>query len=407
MSRALEILLPKLHDAQVTAREGAARFNVLDCGRRWGKNIFFRDRAIDSLLRDRLPVAWFAPTYKMLSEDWREFKASMSEVAVSKLEQEHRIEVVGGGVLDMWSLEQPDAARGRRYRRVIINEAAQTPQLQYAWEQVIRATLADFIGDAYLGSTPRGHNFFFDLYHRGQDVAANPEWRSWRFPTASNPYIVAEEIEAARLELPERVFRQEYLAEFIEGEGAVFRNINACMTAERSVPGKHKGHQIVLGGDWGKQDDFTALSLICVTCGCEVAIDRFNKIDYAFQRKRVEAWVSRWKVGFGIVERNSIGDPILEELQRSGLPFKGFDTTAVSKPPLIESLALAFEREELRWISNPVWTAELEAFERKVSAVTGRSSYSAPSGRHDDTVIARALARKAALDSGSLILFEA
>jgi len=86
---------------------------------------------------------------------------------------------------------------------------------------------------------------------------------------------------------------------------------------------------------------------------------------------------------------------VLEMLQRLGLPVRGFETTASSKPPLIESLALAFEREECRWQADPVWTGELEAYERKVSATTGRSQYSAPEGGHDDTVMARALAWQA------------
>ena len=69
--------------------------------------------------------------------------------------------------------------------------------------------------------------------------------------------------------------------------------------------------------------------------------------------------------------------------------------TASSKPPLIESLALAFEREEVKWLADDVATLELEAYERKVSATTGRSAYSAPEGLHDDTVMARALANHA------------
>ena len=78
-------------------------------------------------------------------------------------------------------------------------------------------------------------------------------------------------------------------------------------------------------------------------------------------------------------------------LQRQGLPVIGFTTTAQTKPPLIENMALAFERGEWQWQADPVWTAELEAYERTVSPTTGRSSYSAPAGSHDDTVIARAL----------------
>ena len=74
-----------------------------------------------------------------------------------------------------------------------------------------------------------------------------------------------------------------------------------------------------------------------------------------------------------------------------GVNVQGFVFTAASKPPLIESLALAFEREEWQFINDPVWTAELEAYERKTSPMTGRSQYSAPEGLHDDTVMARAL----------------
>jgi hypothetical protein len=81
----------------------------------------------------------------------------------------------------------------------------------------------------------------------------------------------------------------------------------------------------------------------------------------------------------------------------TGIQVQGFVFTASSKPPLIESLALAFEREEVRWLDDPVATLELEAYERQVSGTTGRSAYSAPEGLHDDTVMARALANQARL----------
>jgi hypothetical protein len=95
-------------------------------------------------------------------------------------------------------------------------------------------------------------------------------------------------------------------------------------------------------------------------------------------------------------EENSIGSPNIEALRREGLNVVAFTTTAQSKPPLIQSLALALERREYDWLNLPVATAELVAYESKVSANTGRISYGAPEGKHDDTVIARALALKAA-----------
>jgi hypothetical protein len=94
-------------------------------------------------------------------------------------------------------------------------------------------------------------------------------------------------------------------------------------------------------------------------------------------------------------EENSIGSPNIEALQREGLPVFAFTTTGASKPPLIQSLALAFERSECRWLDVPAATAELHAFESKVSASTQRVSYAAPESMHDDTVIARALAWRA------------
>jgi len=86
-----------------------------------------------------------------------------------------------------------------------------------------------------------------------------------------------------------------------------------------------------------------------------------------------------------------MGQPIIEELQYTGLPVRGFQTTASSKPPLIENLALCLEREEVHFLNEPIALAELEAYEVKISANTGRPTYSAPEGMHDDTVIARAL----------------
>jgi hypothetical protein len=116
-----------------------------------------------------------------------------------------------------------------------------------------------------------------------------------------------------------------------------------------------------------------------------------NQIDYHLQWKLIDNRIREWQVNIALVEQNSIGEPGLEALTRAGLPVIGFETTASSKPPLIENMALCFERTEWQFQQDPVWTGELEAYERKVSPITGRSSYSAPEGLHDDTVIARAL----------------
>ena len=386
-SKTIELVLPSLHPAQQRIIDEARRFNVLACGRRFGKTTLGIDLIIDKAL-DGYPVGWFSPTYRMLNEVWKEIIETTKQLQTRVAKQEHRIELITGGVIDCWSLDAADSVRGRKYARVIVDEAAMVPNLGDAWQAAIRPTLTDYEGDAFFLSTPKGINFFHECYSRGVD-STQPDWAAWHSPTLDNPHIKPSEIEAARQELPEQVFRQEYLAEFLQNSGAVFRNIDACLRADT---GDHTGHQLVAGVDWGQKNDFTVISVICCNCRQEVQLERYNKIEWSFIRARVRAIADWWTVASTIVETNSIGSPNLEALQQEGMAVRGFETTAQSKPPLIQSLALCLEREECHFLPDPVGRVELLSYESRVNATTGRVSYSAPEGGHDDTVIARALA---------------
>lgn len=382
------MILPTLHRAQTTVEREAARFNVVDCGRRWGKTKYGVRKACETMLTGGR-VGWFAPTYKVLDDAWGEIKDRLGDVTTRKDETDHILEVMTGGIFEAWSLDKTeDAGRSRHYHRVVIDEAAMVPNLAGVWQKAIRPTLADYRGDAFFFSTPRGRNFFWEIWQRGQD-SARADWASWQFPTASNPYIHPDEIEAARQELPERLFKQEWLAEFLDDPGGVFRGLRACATEPRREP--YAG-RFVMGVDWGQVNDFTVLVVMDSETRRVVDLDRFNQIGWSMQRGRLRAMAERWGVTAIIAESNSMGGPNVEALQDEGLPVTAFETTGVSKPPLIESLALAFERQEIRILDDPVLVGELEAYERDVSPVTGRSRYSAPEGMHDDCVMALALA---------------
>lgn len=382
------MILPTLHRAQTTVEREAARFNVVDCGRRWGKTKYGVRKACETMLTGGR-VGWFAPTYKVLDDAWGEIKDRLGDVTTRKDETDHILEVMTGGIFEAWSLDKTeDAGRSRHYHRVVIDEAAMVPNLAGVWQKAIRPTLADYRGDAFFFSTPRGRNFFWEIWQRGQDPA-RADWVSWQFPTASNPYIHPGEIEAARQELPERLFKQEWLAEFLDDPGGVYRGVRACATEQRREP--YAG-RFVMGVDWGQANDFTVLVVMDSETRKVVDLDRFNQIGWSMQRGRLKALADRWNVTAIIAESNSMGGPNVEALQDEGLPVTAFETTGVSKPPLIESLALAFERQEIAILDDPVLVGELEAYERDVSPVTGRSRYSAPEGMHDDCVMALALA---------------
>ncbi len=374
----------------------AGRFNVLACGRRWGKTELLKDVAIDQHLLAGRPVGWWSPTYKMLAEVWRDLELTLRPITASKNESEHRIELITGGVLDMWSLDAADTARGRHYSLAIIDEAAKVPTLDRDWNLVIRPMLIDLQGSAWFASTPnRDSGQAFKTMHR-LARQGEQDWRAWTFTSYDNPHLDRAELEGLRATMTDEAYRQEIMAEFIEGEGAVFRNLAAACTAPMGdKPENHKGHVIVAGVDWGKQNDYTAISLGCVNCRREVVLDRFNQIDYEFQLQRLQRLFTDWSVRLGQVELNSIGQPMFERLARSGVPVVGFDTTATSKPPLIEALALALDQGSPLLLPLDWATAELEAYERRVNPNTGHPTYTAPDGLHDDTVMARALMNRA------------
>ena len=382
------LTLPRPHAAQKAVIAAARRFNVLCCGRRWGKSELAMDRLIHPALAGR-PVGWFAPTYKLLAPIWRELQTRLHPVTRDCNQQERRLELKGGGALEMWSLDSPDSGRGRAYAAVVVDEAALIPNLEAAWQESIRPMLSDFRGGAWFLSTPKGvSNYFHTLYQRGQDPQQT-DWASWQLPTSTNPYIDAEEIESARGDLTELAFAQEYLAQFVSSEGAVFRRIlDAVAEPPEGVSA------CAIGADWagsGRGGDYTVFVGVS-TAGQVLGLDRFRGAEYGLQRARLQAFWERLGARSWIfAEMNSMGGPLVEQLRTDGLPVCGFTTTAVSKSDAILKLALAFERGEIKIPNDPILIGELQAFEGP-PLPSGLMRYAAPEGGHDDMVMSLAIA---------------
>jgi hypothetical protein len=355
----------------------AKRFNVLQCGRRWGKTTFGLNRLMDCAFQG-YPAAWFAPTYKLLAEVWREAVSILGAVATEKSEQEKRLVLTTGGSIEFWSLDTPDAGRGRKYKRVVVDEAGIVRSLDRAWLEAIRPTLTDLIGDAWFLGTPKGQNFFHQLYARGQ--AGQDGWASWRMPTVSNPYIDPAEVESARQDLPPSAFNQEYLGIPADDGGNPFglEAIARCVGPISNSPA------VAYGVDLAKSQDWT------VVCG----LDENGAVS------SLERWQSDWKQTTrkvvdllddtpAAVDSTGVGDPIVEELRRHRPNVEGYKFTSTSKQQLMEGLAAAIQRGEVR-IPKGWLQSELEQFEYHYSA--GGVRYSAPDGLHDDGVCALALA---------------
>jgi len=210
------IALKRRHPNQEHIIQTAKRFNVLKCGRRFGKTSLAEELVIDPAL-DGYPSAYYAPTYKDLSEFWWYVVNICKDVIAHKNEHLRQIRLITGGVIDMWSLDDPDSGRGRKYKRVVIDECEKAKKLEQAWKGTIRALLTDYKGDAWFLSTPKFGTTFFKEIHKYniQDKYAH-EWQSWTFSTYDNPHIDPNEIDAAKATLDPVYFRCEYMAEDVD-----------------------------------------------------------------------------------------------------------------------------------------------------------------------------------------------
>jgi len=371
----IEVTLSQPHRAQLQIISEAKRFNVLDCGRRFGKSKLAANILSENALEGN-PGAYFAPTYKLLEGTFKDILTSLQSL-ISRKHDNQRIELITGGSIEFWSLENPLAGRSRKYKVAIIDEAAFNRNLWQSWTEAIRPTLTDLKGSAWFMSTPKGKNDFYKLWMRGQ--TNEPDWMSWQMPTITNPFIDPTEIEAARRDLPELAFKQEYLAEFNDNVANPFGldYIRICTGRISNEPA------VCFGIDLAKSFDWTVI----------IGLDKFGNVCHfdRFQRpwNETKEIIRRLPRGAIKIDSTGVGDPITEDIQRDRGDVHSFKYTSTSKQQLMEGLAAAIHQRKVIFPEGVI-KAELESFEYQMTG-TG-VKYTAPPGLHDDCVNALALA---------------
>lgn len=388
MTTEIQVHLPRPHRGQKPILASTSRYRVVACGRRFGKTTLGVNRLCRPAL-EGYPTGWFAPNYKYLAEAWRDFNRVLRPVLRSSNASEKRIELITGGVIEFWTLQDPDCGRSRKYKRIAIDEAGRARNLEVCWNESILPTLTDLKGDADFYSTPKGLNWFWKAFTWGQDPN-EPDWASWQLATVANPFIDPEEVEKYRRKLPERVFKQEYLAQFLEDAGGVFRCVTESIDAGRNQPEpRRKVGCYAMGVDLARVEDFTVLTVVDST-GRQVYFERFNHISWERQIGSIKAVADRYDV-VAFVDSTGVGDPIFERLLNAGVKAEAYQFTNASKNRLIDNLALALERGKLRLMDLPEQTAELLAYQYELTESRNLRT-GAPEGMHDDCVIALALA---------------
>ena len=367
------------------------RFRTVCCGRRWGKTMFAAAELLDRGGSEAAgDYGWIAPTYLIADrgiDAMRQFGAGFVTFT-GKAPVVATFDGLRGPVRVFFlSTDNPDSILGFGFHGLVLDEAARIPF--EVWTRNIRPTLSDHRGWCLQISTPLGRNWFFDEWTRGR--SGDPEHGSWTFPSHTNPHFPPDEWRLAKQTLPEDVFRQEYEAEFLEDSAGVFRGIEGCLVP--AAPAEPTG-PVVVGADIAKHTDYTVLIAMDSLTGACLDKERFNTLDWPIQKERIVAFARKWNARI-ILDATGKGDPLYDEIVRLHPAVEPVVFTNPVKVEMIQRLSVAIEQRQVTW--PRAWTDVTDELKRYEYAFTanGRVTYGAPSGFHDDCVIALALANSA------------
>lgn len=370
-----------------------ARFRVISAGRRWGKTNLCAIEAFQmgqDVLRAKARRSrgwWVAPTFDITQEGIRYIREYLGSLIYKQIEG--RIIFRDGNEIEFKSANSKDRSlRGSGLDFVIVDEAAKVPE--QAWQQGLRLTISDRKGRAIFISTPCGINWFYTIFNKGTRNL-DSEWASWTAPSSSNPYFPKDEFILLKKELPEDVFRQEVMAQFIEGGGLVFRSISQCVEGELEEP--RLGARYSMGVDIARTQDFTVITVIDVERRHVVAFERFNQLDWPFQKDKIKFYAKKYNDAIVMIDSTGIGDVVHSDLLQSGVRASGYKFTNESKAQLVNLARLATEERLVTFPDIPQLIHEMRIFSCDITT-SGKIRYAAPEGEgnHDDCVFSFCLA---------------
>lgn len=246
------------------------RFKVIVAGRRCGKS---RLSAVSLLVEGlKCPagsaVLYVAPTQGQARQIIWELLLDLGREVIQGTHVNNMdITLINGAKIYVRGADRPDTLRGVSLTFAVLDEVADIkPE---TWEKVLRAALSDKKGKALFIGTPKGRNWFFDLFNLGQG-GDDEEWKSWHFTTRDNPLIDPKEIDAAKKTLSTFAFKQEYEASFDNAGAGIFKEEWFKMGVEPEYGSYYiavdlAGFEDVSKGGNKKRLDETAIAIVKVT----------------------------------------------------------------------------------------------------------------------------------------------
>ena len=387
----------KRHEAQIDILNSKARDITICAGTRGGKSQLCAYVAFKRLLADNQKIWVISLSYDLAKKIFNyviDFAGKYDRRLLKGIKDKPfpRFEVKEwNSWIECKSTDVPHGLMGEELDLAIIDEGARMkPEI---WERYISARLASRKGKSFIISTPYGEGNWF--HRRYLQTKHSEDGDSFHFTSKDNPYFPLDEWDLRKETLPQDIFQQEYMASFLAQAAKVFRGVEDIIRDCSSEPKRE--HLYYMGVDLGKQRDFTVLTVIdsSVYPHQVVFVDRFNRIEYPFQKKRILSTAQKYNNARMCVDANNIGEVMVEEFKReSHSVVEGFKFTGGkggSKKELIEKLSIFIEQKKIHILDYDVLIDELNSF-GYIMTDLGNIRYSAPEGLHDDCVISLALA---------------
>lgn len=360
-------------------------FYTLVCGRQIGKTLLLINMLLYySINKPRTTLLWVSPFYSMAVKVLSQILDAIEFTPITKEanKSEKIITLINGSRIYFRSAEKPETIRGLSIDYCFIDEAQDVSD--DAFNKSILPTLSAKGKKCLIAGTPKSKNWFYLYFQRGN----NKNYNSYTAPSTISPYISEEFIKEQKESLPPSIFNQEFLAQWQEGDGEVFTNIDEVCNLSNWNGTKDR----TLGGlDIGTKQDYSVLTIMD-TSGRVIYMWRERGLEYTQIVDKVVYLCKQYRTEL-YVEANSIGDAVYEMIKKKYKPVKPFITTNTTKENIIRRLISDISDMSLELPSvslfQPLYK-ELHAFQYKYLP-SGKISYGAMSGMHDDCVMSLAI----------------
>lgn len=390
------------HPLQARILRDPTRFRVVAAGRRFGKTEMANHETSEYAISvSGATVWWVAPRYEDANElGYDNIKNIIPDSLIEDTKKTfpRRIYLTNGTEISFRSADREDSLRGRGIDYAVVDEAGNIPN--HSWYDELRPAFTDTLGHCLIIGTPKGRNWFHDVYVRGQDDGDYPDYNAWHATTYDNPHVPDAEVEEQRNSMPERAFKQEYLAEFLDDAGGVFRDVRANIATDPSGDPLHPDDYFdsppvafegpyQIGVDLARTQNY-AVTIAVDARGQVAAFERETDVSWTKIQQTIEAVASRCTPHTAYVDA-SRDNKIVQDLMDAGVRVEPVKFSNQKKRDMVETLATRLEQGDLTYPEIPALINELQVFEYEATP-SGNVRYHAPDGHHDDCVDAFMLA---------------